>query len=242
MLKIIKQSNWFTAILIFFLPVGLIVLLGSQMAYSQVKGKFEAYQNIPEIATLAELEKMPADQVVMLRGRISEASSLGSEGVAPDLIIYQERPAGGREVRYREEFPLIFPEFVLELSDGTLTIIPDLSRERIIQHELHTVPAGDRQRTGFRIGDVVTVQGQRQPGPRSGPVLAEVTGITGATKQGLMAEWAAAFQKVASLRNGLGLLTLLSIILLAIQLRRAALNKDGGEEWQTPTTKTAPIT
>ena len=76
MLKFIKQSNWFTGILIFFMPVTLIIFLGSQMAYSQVKSKFEAYQNIPEITTLAELENLPAGQLVMLRGRISEATPL----------------------------------------------------------------------------------------------------------------------------------------------------------------------
>lgn len=218
MLKFVKQSNWFTGLLIFFMPVTLIIFLGSQMAYSQVKGKFEAYQNLPEVTTLAELEQMQVDQLVLLRGRIAEAIPHGDEGVVSDLIIYQERPTDGREVRYREEFPLIFPEFVMELSDGTLTIIPSATREHVIQDELHTVTDGDRQRTGFRIGDVVTVQGQWQPGPGSRSALNEVTGITSAHKQGLMAQWEAAFQKVGWVRNGLGLLALLSIILLVVQL------------------------
>ena len=241
MLKLVKQSGWVTGTLIFFMPITLIVFLGSQMAYSQVKGKFEAYQNIPEITTLAELQEMPADQLVMLRGRISQATPLSNDALPPDLIVYQERPAGGREVRYREEFPLIFPKFVMELPDGTLPIIPSLTRERVIQNELHTASDGDRQRTGFRIGDVVTVQGQWQPEPNSLPILNEVTGITSAPKQGLVVEWEAAFQKVAWVRNGLGLLTLLSIILLVVQLRRAKASKMDSEEWQTPTTKTAPI-
>lgn len=237
MLKFIKQSNWFTGILIFFMPVTLIIFLGSQMAYSQVKGKFEAYQNIPEITTLAELETMPADQLVMLRGRISEATPLHNGMLAPDLIIYQERPANGREVRYQEEFPLIFPEFVLDLPDGTLTIIPSSTREHVIQNELHTVTDGDRQYTGFVIGDVVTVQGQWQSF-----ALNEVTGITSVHKQDLMSEWEVAFQKVGWVRDGSGLLTLLSIILLVLQLRRARASEKETEEWQTPTTKTAPIT
>jgi len=214
----------------------LIVFLGSQMAYSQVKSKFEAYQNIPEITTLAELENLPVGQLVMLRGRISEATPLHNGTLTSDLIIYQERPTDGREVRYQEEFPLIFPEFVMELPDGTLPIIPSLTREHIIQNELHTVTDGDRQRTGFRIGDVVTVQGQWQS-----PALNEVTGITSVHKQALLAEWEIAFQQVRWARNGSGLLTLLSIALLVLQLRRAKAIKKEAEEWQTPTTTTAPI-
>lgn len=237
MLKFIKQSNWFTGTLIFFMPVTLIVFLGSQMAYGQVKAKFETYQNIPEITTLSELEKISADQLVMLRGSISKATLLGNDVVAPDLIIYQERPADSREIRYREEFLLFFPEFVMELADGTVSITPSTTREHVIQNELHTVTDGDRQRTGFRIGDMVTVQGQWQS-----PSLNEVTGITSVHKQDLMAEWEAAFQKVGWVRNSFGLLTLLSIILLVIQLRRDRANKTETGEWQTPTTKTAPIT
>lgn len=45
----IRQSNWLTGSIIFFMPILLIFFLGSQMAYSHVKGKFDAYQGIPEV-------------------------------------------------------------------------------------------------------------------------------------------------------------------------------------------------
>ena len=64
-------------------------------------------------------------------------------------MVFQERPAEGRETSYGEEFPLIFPSIVLELPDSptnmALTVIPSAERERIIQAELHNVPDGDRR-------------------------------------------------------------------------------------------------
>ena len=171
MFKLIRHSNWFTGAMIFFMPVLLIFFLASQMAYGQVKGKFEAYQAIPELTRLSALANLPAGQVVMLRGAISPANQDHSQDpAAPDLIIFRERPAEGREVRFQEEFPLVFPEFVLDLPDGPVVISPSQTRERVIHHEIHTVTIGDRQRTGFRPGDMVTVQGewrrgQSQPDP-----------------------------------------------------------------------------
>ncbi len=230
MFKVIGKSNWLTGTMIFFMPVLLIFFLASQLAYSQVKGKFEVYQNIPEVTRLSELERMPAGQVIMVRGRIpkkraqvAEAMGPGGEGVAAGLIIFQERPADGREVRFREEFELVFPAFVMDLPDGHLAIMPSLTRERVIQHEGHTVADGDRQRTGFRPGDLVTVQGEWQPGQV--PNLSEVTGITGVDKISLVTEWEEAFGKVSRVRNGLGLLTLLSVVLLGGQLRGIKANK-----------------
>jgi hypothetical protein len=243
------RGNWLAGALIFFMPVLFIFFLGSQMAYSQVKGQFEAYQAIPEVTRLSELAMLPANQVVMLRGQMMAASCVPAKASAcdhgSDLLIFRERPAEGREVRYQEEFQQLFPEVGLELADGAVVIQPSLTRERIIQHEPHVVSAGDRQYTGFRSGDRVTVQGQWQPGQP--PVLVEVTGITSVDKTQLMLEWQAAFQKVGWARNGLGGLTLLGVVLLIAQWHRTkdkANSKDEEieeETWQPQETKTAPI-
>lgn len=215
------------------------------MGYDQVKGKFEAYQTIPEITSLAALQAEPAAEVVMLRGQISKETcrlapcTLDSTG---GLLIYRERPAEGREVRYQEEFGYVFPQFVLALTGGNVLILPSETRERVIQHELHTVPSGDRQLTGFQIGDTVTVQGEWQPQPGASSALVDVTGITGGDKQSLMTEWQTAFQQVGWVRNILGLLTGLGLILLIIQLRRnrGGNNPEETTEWHPPTTTEVP--
>lgn len=234
--KLVGKINWVTGLLIFSMPVMLVFFLGSQMAYSQVKSQFETYQNIPEATRLADLKSIPAGQVVMLRGQIA-ASSMSAAG--SELLIFRQRPGEGREVRFGEEFNLIFPEFGLQLPDGLVKISPSLTRERIIQHELHTVSSGEDKLTGFRPGDNVTVQGEWQPATTT---LFEVTGITGADKPSLMAEWQEAFQKVGWVRNGLGLLTLLGLILLVVRLRQARINPPvvEGEACPTPKTETAP--
>ena len=245
MLNMIKQSGWFVGGMIFFMPILLIFFLASQMAYGQVQGKFEAYQTIPEITRLSDLEMQPEGQIVMLRGEISESTPVLPSHAPTDLIVFQERPADGREVRYREEFPLIFPEeVVLDLSDGSLPVLPSLTRERVIQAELHTVLIDDRQHTGFRIGDTVTVQGEWQPG-EAGFALHDVTGISGKDKAGLMAAWQDAFQWVQWARNGFGFLTLLSISLLLFEVwrnKQRGKNSEGEESWPTQETKTAPTT
>lgn len=243
MLKAISQNNWLTGLLILSMPVLLVFFLGSQMAYSQVKNQFEAYRHIPEVTHRSELAALPANQVVMVQGRMALSEQIASlstsPAAAPDLLVFQERPTEGREVRFQEEFPLVFPEFGLQLPDGSVTVLPSLTRERVIRHELHTVTAGELEYTGFRPGDMVMVQGQWQP---ASATLSEVTGITGADKASLLAEWRAAFQKVSWLRNGLGLLTLLGIILLAVQIRRLRTSRqsEASKEWPTPKTKTTP--
>jgi|GEM_PF-1596687 len=236
-MKLINRGNWLTAFLIFLLPVTLVFLLGSQMAYSQVTTQFENYRNIPQINTAAELESLPAGTIVMVQGRISANTPLPVEGGTSGLVVFRERPAEGRETGFGEEFPLIFPSIILELPDGSatkaVTVIPSAERERIIQAELHNVPDGDRRRTGFKIGDTVMVQGEWQPG--SGPVLVEVTGITGGDKAGLMAQWYQAFTVVSWVRNGLGAAVLVSLIALVVQWRRTRNRDKRGEEWQNPT-------
>jgi hypothetical protein len=236
MLKLVGKINWVTGLLIFFMPVTLVFFLGSQMAYSQVKSQFEAYQNIPEVTRLADLKSIPAGQVVMLRGQITVASM---SAAGPELLIFQRRPAEGREVRFGEEFNLVFPEFGLQLPDGLVKISPSLTRERIIQHELHTVNSGEDRLIGFRPGDIVTVQGEWQPATAT---LFEVTGITGVNKAGLMAEWQEAFQKVGWVRDSLGFLTLLGLILLLVRLRQAKTRPSvpENEACPTPRTGTAP--
>lgn len=232
MLKLIGRNNWLTGLLIFSMPVALIFFLGSQMAYSQVKSQFGAYQDIPEVTHLTELKTIPAGQVILLRGHLAEAAGSG-------LLIFQERPTADREVRFGEEFNLIFPEIELILAGGTVKISPSMTRERVMQHELHTVKRGETTLTGFQPGDFVTVQGEWQPALNT---LNEVTGISGADKASLMTEWQAAFQKVSWLRNGLGLLTLMGLILLVAQLRQARVRPSLPEntECQTPKTETAP--
>jgi hypothetical protein len=243
-IKIIQRSGWLAGGLIFFMPVLLIFFLGSQSAYSQVKGRFEAYQNMPEITRLSELTTLSPGRVVILRGQISQTRpGRALDPIAPELIIYQERPTAGREVRFQEDFPLVFPEFVMALADGSVVVSPSQAGEHIIQGELHTVADGDRVRTGFRIGDMVTVQGQWQPQP--GPTVIDVTGITGADRASFMADWEKVFQLVGWVRNGLGLLTILSLVILVVQLRRIkrqpeTANEVEGETCPPQTPETIP--
>ena len=235
-MNLINRGNWLTAFLIFLLPVTLVFLLGSQMAYSQVKAQFETYKNIPQINSAAELNAQADGTIVMVRGQISANTPLPVEAGASGLVVFQERPAEGRETSFGEEFSLIFPSIVLELPDSptnmALTVIPSEERERIIQAELHSVPDGDRRRTGFKVGDTVMVQGEWQSG--SGSALVDVTGITGGDKTMLMAQWTDAFTVVSWVRNGLGAATLVSLIALAVQWRRTRNNKRGAK-WQNPT-------
>jgi hypothetical protein len=231
MFKLMDKNNWLSGLLIFFMPVMLVFFLGSQMAYSQVKGQFETYQNIPEVTRLADLETIPSGQIVMLRGQII-GSSLTT--TVSKLLVFQERPTEGREVRFGEEFSLVFPEFDLALSGGRIRISPSLTRERVIQHERHTLTSGEMTRTGFRPGDLVTVQGEWQPARAT---LSEVTGIAGADKASLMAEWKDSFMKVSWVRNGLGLLTLAGSILLVVRLRQARANRLENEICPIPKTE-----
>jgi hypothetical protein len=233
MLKWVGKNGWLTGLLIFSMPMMLVFFLGSQMAYSQVNSQFQRYQNIPEVTSLAQLETIPAGQVVMVRGQIAVSPP---DVPSSKLLIFQERPTEGREVRFGEEFPLVFPEFEMSLNDGQIKISPSLTRERIIQHEQHTVTQGELTLTGFRPGDLVTVQGEWQP---TTATLSEVTGITGTDKAGLMAEWQDSFKLVGWVRNGLGFLTLVGLVLLVVRVRQARTRPMADEPCQTPKTETA---
>lgn len=241
MLRVFKKSGWLTGLLIFFMPILLIFFLASLMGYSQVNSKFEAYQSIPEITSVAALEGQPATEIVMVRGQIAAETCeliICNSDATGELIVYRERPAEGRAVRFREEFDQIFPPLVLSLSDGNVIVQPSKIRELIILQEPHAVPSGDLLLTGFRVGDTVTIQGEWQARPDVTPTLIDVTGITSGDKQSLIAEWETAFWQVSWARNILGLLTGLGIILLIVQLRRSRNqnNNEETEEWHPPTT------
>lgn len=212
------RKRWLLGMCILAMPVMLVFFLGSQMATSQVRNTYKAYDTIAEITRVQQFAALPEETVVMLRGRLLDLSCQPSVCKEPALLVYQERPQPGRELRFQEAFAQRFPPFVLELEDGHVTILPDESRRRILQHELHTVADGDRQRAGFRHGDVVTVQGQVSH--TAVPTLREVTGISGRDKQQLMQEWQRAFRKVVWLRNLAGLLSGVGIVGLIVQLRR----------------------
>lgn len=210
------RNNWITGFLILSMPISLIYFLGSQMAYGQVQRRYVDYTELPEYSTLAELQTAAANETVMVRGQLLAAEADQS---AP-LLIYQERPLDGREVRFQEEFDLVLPKVTLALNDGEITIQPEAVEERTISHEVRTVAIGDRELTGFQAGDTVTIQGKWQPDAEgnTAPALTEVTGISGAEKAILLASVESALQQVGRARNALGILTLVSILLLVMQL------------------------
>lgn len=224
MFKALQNSGWLTGSLILVTPLMLFFFLASQMAYSQVQSRFADYQNIAEVTQAADMAGLAAEETVLVRGAISEATcqltapSLCDHQATGGLIVYRERPAEGREVRFQEEFGQFFPSFIVDLADGQVTVVPSSDPEYIIRDEPHSVLVGDRELTGFKVGDAVLVQGQWQPG--SSPTLLEVTGISAGNKQSLMAEFEAGFQAVRWARNIFGGLTLLGIILLIVRRRR----------------------
>jgi len=130
MQKFMRINGWLGGLLIFSMPILLLFFLGTQMAYSQVSSRFEVYQTIPEVTRLADLAALPAGQVAMLRGQIAESNPVGHPS---GLLVFQERPTDGREVRFREEFKLVFPQFSLQLLDGVVTISPSETYKQIIQ-------------------------------------------------------------------------------------------------------------
>ncbi|MEI2613149.1 MAG: hypothetical protein V9G20_31300 [Candidatus Promineifilaceae bacterium] len=219
LMNLMRRSGWFVSLLVFSMPITLIIFLGVVMAYFQVRSEFDVYQHIQEYTTLAELASVSETEVVMLHGRlIAGPETPWADG----LVIFQERPLDGREVRFQEEFPLVFPEITLELSDGTLLVQPGV--EQVINHEPQRVvdEAADREYTGFRIGDMITVQGQWQP---SLATLTNVTGVSGLDRAGIIAEGSYAFKRLSTIRNVLGGITLLGVISLVGQLLRARGNE-----------------
>ncbi|MCE7989459.1 MAG: hypothetical protein DYG89_50550 [Caldilinea sp. CFX5] len=259
MKALLRRGDWLTGLLILSMPITLVFFLGSQMAYGQVQRQFVSYAALPEYTSLAEVQALPAGATILLRGQIADPATVTSllpeaAPVAPTepLLVYQERPLDGREVRYLEEFPLIFPALALTLADGVVGVQPSQEGAPTISHELQRITVDDRAFTGFQVGDTITVQGKWQPAAeQSLPLLVEVTGIAGVAKAALQTEVQAALQKVKLVRDGLGLLALAGMVLLGIRLYRYRRNpppqpepfttdEGAARTWQTATNETAP--
>lgn len=200
------------------MPIFLVMFLGAIMARGQVKGEFDRYQAIQEYTSLASLASVADDEVVMVHGRIVEGPS---PEWADGLVVFQERPLENRETRFQEQFPLVFPDLSLELSDGTILVQP--AEDRVIAHELHRVAdeGQDREYTGFRLGDTVNVQGKWQKSASGNKaVLSAVTGISSLNRAAIIAEGEWAFRRLDTICLVLGGLTVISIVLLIIQFLR----------------------
>ncbi len=210
------NGRWLLGVCILAMPVLLVLFLGSQAATSQVRHTFAGYYGIPEITRWQDVTAVPQNTVVMLRGRLLDPAC--RETVCSDLLVYQERPAPDRAVRFQETFGQSFPAFILALDGGNVVVAPEPVQQRIIQHTQHTQTSGDRQHVGFRHGDVVTVQGQVTHAPD--PVLREITGISGHDKAQLMQEWQRAFWQMSWLRNLTGLGAGVGLLGLIVQIRR----------------------
>lgn len=264
MKRLLRKSDWLTGLLILSMPIALVFFLGSQMAYGEVQRHYTTYAALPEYTSAAELQTLAAGTTILLRGQIADPATLAPllpaaavEQPTGPLLVYQERPLEGREVRYLEEFPLIFPPLALTLAGGTIIVQPSATNAPTISHERQRVAIADREFTGFQVGDTITVQGKWQPATaeQSLPRLVDVTGIAGVEKAALQAEVQAALQKVRLARDGLGLLTLAGIVLLVIRLYRQRRHlqpalqagqlgeeQEETKEWRPPTTETAPTT
>lgn len=265
MKQLLRRGGWLTGLLIFSMPIALVFYLGVQMAYSEVQSEAESYAALAEYTKMAELQSLPAGATILLRGQIAElassqarlpAASTEAEAPVGPLLIYQERPLDGREVRFLEEFPLVFPAITVQLADGNVVVESNADDARTISHELHEITIDDRKFTGFQAGDTIMVQGKWQPttaGQRL-PMIVEVTGVSGADKAALQAEVQAGLQKVRLAKDGLGLLTLAGFVLLIIRVYRQRKNPPSSQdeeqasdalgdlEWHPPTSKTVPTT
>lgn len=215
-----RRFGTLTSLFIFAMPVFLIMFLGGMMARGQVKGEFTTYQAIQEYANLNALKAVPQNQIVMLRGRIVDGLS---PAYANGLIVFQERPLNGRELRFQEEFPFVFPPITLALADGTVRV--EAAEGRVIAHESQRVEdkARDREYTGFRKGDEVTVQGKWQASANGQAQLKEATGITSQSRASIMAEGQYAFDRLDTICTVLGILSLVPLVLLVVQLVRMRL-------------------
>jgi len=207
-----KQTGWLAGALIILMPVLVIILLGVQMAHGQVRGRLEVFQAIPEVETVAALQSLEPGEMVILHGQLAPLENRPMDA----LIVFQERPTDGREVRFQEEFPLVFPALTLTLADGDIAVQPDDEIERTIQGELHSLTVGDRTLTGFQAGDTVNIQGRWEP-----PLLSEAANITSIRHRDVIAELESRLAIVAWVRNGLGLITLVSVILFIRAARQA---------------------
>ena len=232
----LNRSGWNTALLI-ALPLMVMVFLGSQMALKQVASKSSVYVDMPEITQIAALRRLPPGADVMLRGRIVAADDAGS-----DLVIYQERPADGRAVRFREVFDQRFPAMELALADGRARVRPRPESKYIMRHAPHLITVGDRQQSGFRAGDVVTVQGRLQLDQDGVPMVVDVAGVNGRNKAELLSEWQEATRQVTWVSRVAGLLSALGLLVVILRMRQWWVYDRAKEAktWRRQTTKAAP--
>lgn len=239
-----RSRQGLDSVLMIAVPLIFIVFLGSQMALQQVVRKSATYMDMPEITQVAVLKSLPPNTDVMLRGRLVAVVTDAPDPEANDLIVYQERPADGREVRFREVFNQHFPTIEMALSDGRVRMIPRPESAYVIQHARHVVTMGDRQRSGFRLGDVVTVQGRWQPEQAALPVVTGVTGMTGIDKAALLSEWQLAIHDVKRVSLLAGLLSIWGIVMLILRVRqwRASRRAEETKTWAHRTTKDVPAT
>jgi hypothetical protein len=224
-----RQSRKWNSLFMIGLPLIFMVFLGSQMALRQVSRKSAVYQEIPEITQAAALRRLPSGTKVMLRGRLVRdvclASTCGTDSPEPNLIVYQERPADGRAVRFQEVFDQHFPAMELAMSDGRVQIVPRPESAYIMQHAPHVVATGDRQRIGFRPGDMVTVQGRWQPNQAAAlPMLTDVTGIMGIDRAALFAAWHSAVRQVTWVSYITGLLSVAGLLTLVLRVWKLQLS------------------
>lgn len=246
-MKRLLRNHWFTSLLMITMPFALFYWLSSQMAYGQVQREYTIYAAMPEVTSLAALQTTAAGELRFVRGAIQPLTPDATIGQPGALLIYQERPRAGREVRFGEEFPLVLPAFALVLTDGLVVVDPNQDPAlRQISHELHQTASGDRSFTGFQAGDIVSVQGKWQPASGTDAAkLLEANGVFGVEKGALLAEVQAAMQTVSHVQNGLGLLTLVGSLLLIFQFyrqRRLYTPGEASEPWQLPTAeKVTPI-
>ncbi|PON16932.1 hypothetical protein C2W62_15880 [Candidatus Entotheonella serta] len=202
-----RSRQGLIVVLMIAMPLIVLVFLGSQMALQQVVSKSATYQDMPEITEVASLRHLPPNTRVMLRGQLVS----GAGSADHDLLVYQERPADGREVRFREVFEPHFPVMNIALSDGLVRIVPRPESTYVIRRPHHVATVGDRQRIGFRRGDVVTVQGKWQPDQAGLPTLTDATGIMGMDKASLFSDWQRAICNVTWVSRLAGLLSVLGM-------------------------------
>jgi hypothetical protein len=233
-----------SSVLMMAMPLLFMVFLGSQMALKQVGHKLASYRDMPEITAISVLKRLPPDTEVLLRGRLLSAVTDVPELEAKNLIVYQEHPANGREVRFQEVFNPFFPALEIALSDGRVRMTPLPESANVIQHPHHSVTIGDRQRSGFRRGDLVTVQGRWQRDRVAMPVVTGVTGISGIDKASLLSEWQAAICNVKRVSFLAGLLSALGLVRLILRVRqwRVYHRAEEKQAWRHRITKDVPAT
>ncbi len=214
-----EKGNLTTWVLLLIMPLLIIGWAGIKMAQAQVRSQFDHFTSIVEYNDLSSLQTAAPDATVMVRGRIIDAEPVDWAG---GLVVFQERPLDGRELRYGETFPYTFPQLTLSLDDGNVVVQPDPNGENVVTDALHSVRDENadvmREFTGFRNGDLVTIQGHWDAADGR---IVDATGITGLDQQAYTADWQKNFERFNTAGTLMGTITLLTIGLFAIQVWRA---------------------